>query len=114
MNRFLCRSSQWIERERTRPVAYIVQRGERMPVTREGFIARQGSKAFSGQWRMTGAVTRNNFGAATRRYGLAEILADPSAIPWQHANGKQRTFITDLDHGSYREWCSPAAWMVRA
>lgn len=61
----------------------------------------------SGQWRITGAVTRNNFGHVTRHWSLAEILADPSVIPWKFANGKQRTFLTDYDHGSNREWRSP-------
>jgi len=61
----------------------------------------------SGQWRITGAVTRNNFGYITRRYSLAEVLADPAAIPWKSGNGKQRTFLTDYDHGTNREWRNP-------
>ncbi len=58
----------------------------------------------SGQWKVTGAVERNNFGAVVRRFTLEEILNDPEAIPWKFKNGKQRTFITDFDHGSHREW----------
>jgi hypothetical protein len=61
----------------------------------------------SGQWVITGAETLNNFGYATRRYTLAEILADPAAIPWKHKNGKQRTHLTDIDHGAHRMWMSP-------
>jgi len=61
----------------------------------------------SGQWRITGAVTRDNFGNALRRYTLAEILAGPAAIPWKFRNGKQRTFLQDYDHGAAREWNSP-------
>ena len=61
----------------------------------------------SGQWRVTGAVERNNFGNVVRRYTLAEILADPDSIPWKCRNGAQRTFIRDLDHGTVREWRSP-------
>jgi hypothetical protein len=61
----------------------------------------------SGQWTVTGAVTLNNFGHVTRRYTLAGILADPGAIPWKHKNGKQKTHITDLDHGTRRMWGSP-------
>jgi hypothetical protein len=61
----------------------------------------------SGQWRITGAVTLNNFGYVTRRYTLAEVLADPSAIPWKFRNGKQRTFLTDIDHGTHRVRMSP-------
>jgi hypothetical protein len=61
----------------------------------------------SGQWLVTGAETLNNLGGVTRRWTLAEILADPGAIPWKHKNGKQKTHITDLDHGSHRMWMSP-------
>jgi hypothetical protein len=61
----------------------------------------------SGQWVITGAVTLNNFGYVTRRYTLAEILASPDAIPWKHKNGKQRTHLTDIDHGTHRTRMSP-------
>ena len=61
----------------------------------------------SNKWLVTGAVTRNNFGHVTRRYSLANILNNPGAIPWQHGNGKQKTFIQDVDHGTPREWRSP-------
>ena len=61
----------------------------------------------SGQWSVTGAVERNNFGCVVRRFSLAEILASPECIPWKFKNGKQRVFIRDLDHGAYREWRSP-------
>lgn len=61
----------------------------------------------SGQWRIVGAVERNNFGNVTRRYTLAEILADPDAIPWRWKNGAQRVFLRDFDHGTIREWGSP-------
>ena len=61
----------------------------------------------SGQWLVTGAVTRNNFGHVINRYSLADILRDPRSIPWQFANGSQKTFVTDLDHGTHREWRSP-------
>lgn len=61
----------------------------------------------SDSWRITGAVTLNNFGRETCRYTLADILADPSAIPWKHKNGKQKTHLTDFDHGTGRLWGSP-------
>lgn len=61
----------------------------------------------SGQWTVTGAVTLNNFGNPVRRYTLAEILDSPAGIPWKHKNGKQKTHITDLDHGCRRMWMSP-------
>ena len=66
----------------------------------------------SGQWRITGAVERNNFGNEVRRWTLAEILDDPSAIPWQFANGHQRVFLTDYDHGTHRELASPGYTVV--
>ena len=60
----------------------------------------------SGQWTVTSAVTLNNFGHVTRRYTLEDILRDPGAIPWKHKNGKQKTHVTDLDHGTPRTWMS--------
>jgi hypothetical protein len=67
----------------------------------------------SGQWKITGAVTLNNFGGTTHRYTLAEILADPSAIPWKFKNGKQRTFLLDIDHGTPRMRVSPGYTVTR-
>ena len=58
----------------------------------------------SANWRITGAVTRNNFGHVVRRYSLQEVLDSPHEIPWLHANGKQKTRLTDFDHGTEREW----------
>lgn len=81
---------------------------EYMKLHDDGAISRPAfDMAASGKWRLTGAVTRDNFGNAVRRYTLAEVLADPGAIPWKFRNGKQRTFITDLDYGTHREWRSP-------
>jgi hypothetical protein len=66
-----------------------------------------GMNTASNNWIVTGAVTRNNFGHVTRRYSLADILSNPGAIPWQHGNGEQKTFIQDIDHGTPREWRNP-------
>jgi len=66
----------------------------------------------SGNWKVVGAVTRNNFGHEIRRYSLADILRDPKSIPWQFKNGKQRTFIRDFDHGTSREWCRPGHYVI--
>ena len=115
MNRFCCRSTLWLARERVRPVAFAIRNGERMPVASDGSIRRAGARIPSGAWHIVGAVTRNNFGAVTRTYTLAELLADPAGIPWLHKNGKQKTFILDRDHGTLREWRAPAgARMARA
>jgi hypothetical protein len=61
----------------------------------------------SGQWKLRGAVERNNFGAVTRRYTVAQVLSDWRTIPWHFKNGAQRTFLQDYDHGTMREWRSP-------
>lgn len=58
-------------------------------------------------WRISSAVERNNFGYCVRRFSLEEILSDPAGIPWHFANGKQRVFVQDIDHGTLREWRSP-------
>lgn len=72
-----------------------------------GYIERPGLVQPSESWRVTGAVTRDNFGHPIRYYSLKEILEHPELIPWLHKNGKQKTFIRDHDHGSSREWHSP-------
>jgi hypothetical protein len=86
----------------------IVRGGESMTLHDNGDIARPSLpppyNTASGQWKVTGAVTLDNFGNVMRLWTLAEILADPSAIPWKHGNGKQRTHITDIDHGTHRTW----------
>ena len=53
-------------------------------------------------WRIVGAVRRNNFGVAAEAYTLADILR--GGIQWRHANGAQRVFVRDMDHGTLREW----------
>ncbi len=64
-------------------------------------------KGASGNWRLLGAVTRNNFGRVVRTWTFDEIWDNPRGIPWKFKNGKQRTFIQDWDHGTIREWGSP-------
>jgi len=61
-------------------------------------------------WRVVSAVERNNFGQVVRQYTLQDILT--LVIPWRFKNGKQRTFIRDMDHGSLREWTSPTHFVV--
>ncbi len=86
----------------------IIKGSEYMTLHENGDISRPaiGMKA-SSKWKIVGAVTRNNFGHVTANYSLDDILNNPRSIPWQFANGKQKTFIVDLDHGSNREWRCP-------
>ena len=94
-------------------VAFIQHGSELFTLYEGGEVGRPTIKmAPSGQWRVIGAVERNNFGHAIRFYSLAEVLRD--AIPWQFKNGKQRTFIRDLDHGTIREWRSPRHYVIRS
>ena len=85
----------------------ILSGAEYMKLHADGTVERAVCKP-SGQWRVTGAVERNRFGHAVRHFTLADILRDPGAIPWRWKNGKQRTFICDLDRGTPREWRSPS------
>lgn len=80
---------------------------ETMRLQEDGCITRPaiGMNEPSGEWRVIGAVERNNFGHVVRRFTLADVLA--GGIPWQFKNGQQRTFIQDMDHGTRREWRSP-------
>ena len=86
----------------------ILKGSEYMTLHENGDISRPEIKMkASGNWKISGAVTRNNLGHVTKFYSLAEILDNPAKIPWQHANGKQKTFVCDLDHGTNREWRNP-------
>ncbi len=90
----------------------VVQTGERMILHDNGDVERPSCpppyNKPSGKWKITGAVTKDNLGHVRRRYTLAEILANPTAFPWQHKNGAQQTFLTDVDHGTARTWGSPS------
>jgi len=94
----------------------IVEYGdEYMGVTAAGLIGRPAiGMAPSGQWKLLGAVERNNLGGWVRSWTLAEIRAAPESIPWRFKNGKQRVFIRDLDHGAVREWRSPQHRLMTA
>ena len=56
----------------------------------------------SGNWRIVGAVRRNNFGSIVETFSLADI--QKGGIQWKHKNGVQRVFVRDFDHGTIREW----------
>lgn len=57
-------------------------------------------------WRVLGAVRLNNFGNVVERFSLDDIKAGKVG-KWQYANGKQRIFVVDVDHGTHRRWCCP-------
>lgn len=83
----------------------IVNDNERMILHDNGQVERPAvGRGPSPDWVITGAETLNNFGTVTRTWTLAEILRDPGAIPWEHANGTQKTHLTDRDHGTSRRW----------
>jgi hypothetical protein len=62
----------------------------------------------SESWRVLGAVILNNFGQVTKRLSLQELyvqLNDGQAkSKLFHKNGKAKFRITDIDHGTYRQW----------
>lgn len=69
----------------------------------DGCITRPGIfNTPSTQWRIVGAVRRNNFGHIVERFTLGDILR--GGIQWKYKNGAQRVFVQDFDHGTYREW----------
>jgi hypothetical protein len=78
-----------------------------MEMDEDGLISRPqiGWKA-TGEWRVTGAVEYNNFGYVITRLSLADVKAACNSLEWQYKNGKQRIHLTDLDHGTAREWGS--------
>ena len=81
---------------------YTANNGEYLSVWEGGFISRQEGKVPSGQWRVLGAIERNNFGNVVRRYSLEELLQ--GGIQWTPKNGAQKVFLRDNDHGGIREW----------
>lgn len=84
-----------------------IERGREYMGLHEGGCVSRSNVAPTGQWRVTGAVTLNNFGHVVRHWSLNDILTRPNEIPWKHKNGKQKTHICDLDHGTNRTWMSP-------
>ena len=90
------------------PYRTIRHGAEYMHLYENGTISRPAiNMKASGKWQVIGAVTLNNFGYAVKFYSLADVFNNPGFIEWQHKNGKQKTFIRDLDHGTMREWRSP-------
>ena len=82
--------------------------GECMKLHDNGDVERPAiSHKPSGSWEITGAVVLNNFGQVLQQFTLQQILDNPATIPWKHKNGKQKTHLTDLDHGTHRVWMSP-------
>jgi|SRR5579885_957091 len=58
----------------------------------------------SDTWRLRGAM-EFRFGMTHKVYSVEDIRA--GKVPWKYKNGKQRCFIMDYDHGTYRVWMSP-------
>lgn len=59
----------------------------------------------SDNWRLVGAVEyKTVFGntVVVRHYTFKDIVE--KKVPWKYKNGKQRCFIQDYDHGSFRVW----------
>jgi hypothetical protein len=91
----------------------VIRDDEIYSVTASGEIARTAlGMAPSGQWRIVGAVERNNFGRVVRSWTWAELAADPAAVPWRFRSGKARVHVRDYDHGTIREWGNPGRLVV--
>lgn len=86
----------------------VYNAGEYMQMNDKGELTRPstGMTSPSGQWRITGAVARNNFGHVVQRYTLNQLKVLCNDLHWTFKNGKQRIFLTDFDHGTNREWGS--------
>lgn len=88
---------------------FICRRGDFYKADERGYLSRTTPDGFtvnpSPHWRIDGAVEyRKVFGndVVTRRYTLQDILDEK--VPFQYKNGKQRCYIRDYDHGTYRVW----------
>jgi hypothetical protein len=90
---------------KTRKIQYG---NEYMVLHENGEIERPGIVKPSQDWKIVGAVEYDNVHNKVKFYSLEEILKNPDKIPWKFANGKQRVFIHDIDHGTRREWQSPS------
>lgn len=89
---------------------YVYYGSEIMRATPEGYVYRPAIRLRpSGNWRITHATqyAGPNSSRIVRVWTWAEILADPSLIPWRNKKNEQITFVRDLDHGTVREWRNP-------
>lgn len=85
-------------------IALIRHGKEYMPVNSNYEITRENSKQFSGEWKLIGAVRFNNFGHKVEEKGKSSLAAITN---WFYKNGKQKWYVIDYDHGSFRVWMSP-------
>jgi hypothetical protein len=86
----------------------IITERETYSVDAGGNIGRPAiGMAPSGQWKILGIVTYNNFGHRTGYVPFPFNHVDMSKIEWRYRNGKPRWRVVDLDHGALREQMSP-------
>ena len=71
----------------------------------EGYVPRNRQRELERQVADAEAALAKYRTDVARLKPLAEIQA--GGIPWFWANGKQRVFVQDFDHGTRREWRSP-------
>lgn len=72
-----------------------------------------GFKVQSSDWRLVGAVEyKTVFGntVVVRHYTFKDIVE--KKVPWKYKNGKQRCYVKDYDHGSFRVWGNDHSVMV--
>ena len=81
----------------------LVYSAETRQVNELNQISRPGVVA-SGTWLFEGAV-EYKFGRICRRYSADDARA--GRVPWFYKNGKQRCFVADRDHGSFRVQMGP-------
>jgi hypothetical protein len=85
-------------------VALIVRGDERMDLYADGTIGRA-NWPVSRAWVCTGAVRLHDSGAVVACYDLDEVIR--GRVQWKDPDGRQRVFLTDLDHGVERVWLMP-------
>lgn len=77
------------------PVYEIHDGYEYYPVTRDGRITRQGSKEFSGDWKVKGM---------TFHHWSSQVQPWPELQRRMEQEGRLSGYLWDLDHGSTRKW----------
>lgn len=87
----------------------FVTSAETRHVNEQNQFSRPGVAA-STTWLLEGAVEMR-FGRISRRYSVEDIRE--GRVPWFYKNGKQRCFVADRDHGSFRVQMGPSLLDVK-
>lgn len=96
---------------------YVVSgEGRNWKVTADGLISRTDldpSWQPSGEWRIVGAVRyRGRQVVQSWNWEALKAAIASNELAWVNKRGQQAIHVHDVDHGTRREWRSPAPYYV--